>query len=195
MRTFIVSLGLILTAALVFLFRPVDANEPVFHPGAQSLPLSFRLNRIDGADLEIALQDRQVRGPLFMQFSVTVQGGSPALVLNGSDGRSRLGGAAPGAQLPDWPFLKSSDGQTVLDFHFDNQIGTDEQGNPVLRIRYTGVNVPLVRSLTVARPTTLPPFVSSAVGADGPIQLQQGTYRLDSRFPAFDIPIRVLGRG
>jgi hypothetical protein len=194
-RTFIVSLGLIVTAALLFLFRPVDANEPVFHPGAKSLPLNFRVNRIDGSDLEIALQDAQVRGPLFMQFSVTMQAGSPALVLNGSDGRSRLGGAAPGAQLPNWPFLRSSDGETVLDFRFDNQIGTDDRGNPVLRIRYIGANVPLIRSLTVARPTTLPPFVSSAVGADGPIQLQRGTYQLDSRFPAFDIPIRVMGRG
>lgn len=193
MRNQILFPAVLLPIALVLALAAPERTVTTYEPLGDPLNLTFKVNKIDGSDIELAMNEERVKGPLYLQFSVSVQNGTPTLTLNGAGGRSRVAGSPPRENLPNWPFLKSKEGKPVLDFEFENQLVKDAQGNPALRVKYVGTSVPLIRTMIVARPSTFPPTVSSSVGADGPVQLQAGTYQVDAGSASFTIPVKVLG--
>lgn len=165
------------------------AGEPegLVDVGAAATPLQFG-SLPAGPTLPSTL-----RRLLFLQFDVAIEDGAPVVTLNGAGSRSAMAGKAPGDDLPDWSFLKNSDGGTVLDFSFENQLVELEGGQQAVRMTYVGPTVPLLRTLRVSRPTTMPPFVAAALGVSGPIRLEPGDYPIDTEGAA-TINARLLGR-
>ena len=153
-----------------------------------AVPLNFRLHKFNASGVEIALNNPRVR-TFFIQFDVSMEGLQPVVTMAGLSNGSRLKGSASRRKLPAFPFLRQKDGTPVLHFSFDNQIVEDGQGNQVLLMTYSGVPVPLVETLVIARPMTLPPALSRRLGAQGPVQFQPGRLTLDREVQGFWIPL------
>lgn len=173
--------------------RPPLAPVPEYRAISEPMTLEFGISKIAGGGVELGLKGGAARGPLFLQFDVAIEDGAPVVTLNGAGSRSAMAGKAPGDDLPDWSFLKNSDGGTVLDFSFENQLVELEGGQQAVRMTYVGPTVPLLRTLRVSRPTTMPPFVAAALGVSGPIRLEPGDYPIDTEGAA-TINARLLGR-
>lgn len=195
MRKLLLVAGLsIVLLSFAWTRESAPAPEINYTPVSQAVTMSFDLNRVSATGAELSLNDRRVRGPMFIQFDVSARNGG-SLVMTGMGNRSQGRGAQARAEsLPEWPFLRDRSGQAVLQFVFEHQIAEDPSGNPAMRMTYVGRDVPLINSMSVPRPTTVPPFVSEHFGVDGPIQFQPGEYRIDPRINGFWIPIRILGR-
>lgn len=167
---------------------------PEFEPLSEAMRLDFKVQTIDGRGLELGLSGGAARGPLFLQFEVGTEGGATVVTLNGAGNRSAGRGGPPGEDLPEWSFLRGRDGNAVLNFSFENQLVELSDGQKAVRMKYVGPPVPLLRTLRVARPTTLPPFVAAELGHSGPLQLQPGSYAIDTEGAA-TIAARLLGGG
>ena len=194
MRRFLITLPfvlLMLIALVLFGWASERPPVPEYTPLAEPVDLAFEVNGIDGQALELGLL-RGVRGRLFLQFEVGAEGGRPVVTLNGAGGRSTVKGLGRNAELPDWSFLKDRGGKPVMTHSFANQLVELPGGQSAVRMTYTGPNVPLLHAMKVARPVTLPPFIGRALGHDGPVQFQPGTYRVDED-AGVTIPARLLG--
>jgi hypothetical protein len=176
-------------------FTSAREETPSTHPRykleGQPVGLDFKVSKINTEGVELALAKQRNR-EMFVQFSVSVTEDGVGVVMDGLTNKSRMNGNVSKRHLPDFPFLKASEGEPVLDFAFEHQLARDEAGNPVMRMSYTGIPVPLVRTLTVKRPVTLPPFLSEMFDIEGPIQFQPGVYRVDAEIDGFWIPIKIL---
>jgi hypothetical protein len=181
-------------AALLWAAPGPRVPVPEYEPLAEAMRLDFRVQAIEGRNLELGLRGGDARGPLFLQFEVGTEGGATVVTLNGAGNRSAGRGRAPGDDLPDWAFLTGRDGERVLDFSFENQLVELPDGQTAVRMTYVGPPVPLLRSLRVARPTTLPPFVARELGHSGPLQLEAGSYPIDTEGAA-TVRARLLGGG
>lgn len=162
---------------------------------SEPLRLDFSVNKINSSGVELNLKNADRANHLFLQFGVAMKDGKPVVTLTGAGNRSQHSGAAPKKEsLPNWPFLKSKDGSSVVEFSFENQLVQDEKGNQFVRMAYVGAPVPLISTLVIERPATMPPIVTEAFGVSGPIQFVPGTYQLDEKLKGFAVPVRVLGR-
>ena len=191
MRRLLIPIPFLLAALLLFGWANDRPPVPEFTPLADPVDLAFEVNGVDGRALELGLL-RGPRGRLFLQFDVGMEDGRPVVTLNGAGGRSTVKGLGRDARLPDWSFLKDRSGKPVMTHPFANQLVELPGGQPAVRMVYTGANVPLLHALKVARPVTLPPFLGKALGHDGPVQLQPGTYPVDED-AGVTIPANLLG--
>lgn len=178
------STGALLLLAATLLDRP---PVPPHSPLGPDVDITLGISGYDGDGLELEMTQGP-RGPLFLQFGVNMRQGQ--VVLNGAGARRQLEALQ---DLPNWSFLSSEEGEPVRTYPFSNQLVELAEGETAIRVRYTGRDVRLLRSLRVARNTTMPPFMGRALGHDGPIQWQRGTYPIDEDGGA-TVPVRLLGR-
>lgn len=179
-----------LTAAALALLASTAYDRPSVPPHVplgDEVDLALGISGYDDGDLELELKEGP-RGTLFLQFAIDARRGEA--ILNGAGGRRAV---REMKELPNVPFLRSAEGDAVMTHPFSNQLVELEDGTTALRVRYTGRDVRLLRSLRVARTTTFPPFLGRALGHDGPIRLQRGTYPIEEDAGA-TIPVRLLGR-
>lgn len=179
------SLALALTSvAAATLERPPVTSHTVI---SEAVDLEFAINGFDGKGLELELR-KGPRGRLFLQFEMNARNGQATLTGAGSRGQ-----VDEMQDLPNWPFLGRQDGAPILTHSFNNQLVELDDGENALRVRYTGADVPMLRSLQVQRNVTFPAFLGRALGHTGPIQLQRGTYPIEEDGGA-TVPVRLLGR-
>jgi hypothetical protein len=195
------TLGTVLLLVVAFAFT--RGNQPAVDYSANELvgdpvKLTFRLHRASSGAVELALTegleealkpDRTTR--MFMQFGVAVNGGV-TVTLNGISEVSDLDATGSRPDWPKFPFMEALDGSRVSYFTFNNQLGEDPSGNQLLLMTYVGPAVPLVETLVIAAPITLPSFISQKLGIEGLLQFQPGKLALDGDANGFWIPVEIL---
>lgn len=183
------SFVVLIVGAVVLLASAASERPPVtpHTPLGDDVDITLSIQGYDGEGMELELKEGPRGGDLFLRFQIDPRQGHA--VLRGAGPRKQVDEMRA---LPDLPFL-SRGGAPVLDHRFRNQLVETADGEVALRVQYTNSDTSLLRAVRVARNTTFPPFLSQALGHDGPIQLLRGTYPIEEDGAA-TIEVRLLGR-
>lgn len=217
-KTTVVALPLLLVL-LAFAFAREEA-PPVsraYQSMSERVVLNFAINKINFEEVELVLigEEEEPEGSnpegaprvlhkqheedVFFQFEISLnlslaKGLSTVVTMAGVSDETEVDGDVMPDNLPDFPFLRDGQGQPVLNFPFAHEIvhNKDGNGDPYMHMTYVGTTVPLISTLVVAEPMTMPSVMSDFFDMHEHMQFQPGAYERDPQTQGFWIPMRLV---
>jgi hypothetical protein len=189
---------LAIPAILVLAFVLYEDVPPENPPGytALSAPvnLNFKITRLNGNRIEMALANPAGEvasgDAMYAVFRVVQVARKRIVALESMSTKSTLKEPPGQARKPDYPFMRDGRGRDVMNFAFENQLTEGPNGELLMRMRYTGVPVPLIETLVVDETVTLPAFIKDRFGSNQALRFEKGSYDLDNQIDGFWIKAR-----
>ncbi|MGA7305469.1 MAG: hypothetical protein WBW88_11365 [Rhodothermales bacterium] len=202
-KIFATSAGLILACLIWLGFNraPLPPTPEISHLTGKEVKLKFKMNKVDLANVELALAEGGDN--LFVQFSVadSWKGGRLGLVIDGMAEKSKAKGMKPTDYEKDkkheskgkdfGQFMKDKKGKPVKFYTFTQQVAEGKDGKTYLKMSYDGPDVPMLDVLEVKNPVTIPTNIVKRFGLEKGIQLQPGTFAFDKSINGFWLPINL----
>ena len=197
MRKFVTLTMFSLATLLVVAFSLYNDTPPGNPPGFTALSppvnLNFKITQINEDKIEMALTNPGGQIPkkdaLYATFRVVSVSGKRVVALEEFSTRSTLKAPTEGKKRPDLPFLSDARGREVMSFNFEHQLTEGPGGETLMRMRYTGVPVPLIEELIIDKTVTVPAFLQGRFGSKKTLKFGKGTYKFDNSIDGFWIRV------
>lgn len=154
--------------------------------------LKFKVTVKDMNSVEMALNEGGGPNNLFVVFDLSENwaSGDFGLILKSMSDKNSL--QTRSGSKPDISrFENDNKGKQVEFYTFSQELISDENGKTFIKMIYTGPDMPLIKSLTVASNFQLPRSIAARFVNNGSIVFQAGNYGLDQNIKGFWIPVKV----
>jgi len=193
-RLIILASILLVTVAWVKINRitypapPSNVNQQ-----SKTVNLKFKVSNMDMNSVELALNEGSGANNFFCVFELSDDWvkGNLGMVLKDMSDKSLLKGNS--GKKPDISqFEKSTNGEKLNFYSFDQTLVKDDKGVSYIQMVYVGAPIPLIQSLKIEKPIRLPRHIAARFVNNGNIEFQAGSYGLDTKINGFWIPVKIL---